>query len=121
MKVAKWLPQNTCVIQQLKSSDGDFPGGPVVKTSPSDTGGVSSIPAGGAKMPCASQPINQNTKEKQYCNKFNKDFLMALRKVKKTLLKITYKMSSSGLIILLIPKRKRSSSECINDTKKSQM
>ena len=58
-----------------------LPCGPVVKTLPSNTGGASSIPGGGAssipgggaKMPHVSQPINQNVKEKQYCNKFNKD------------------------------------------------
>ena len=63
----------------------------MVKTSPSNTGGASSIPGGGAKMPCASQPINQNIKEKQYCNKFNKDFFNGSKKrVKKTLLKNTF-------------------------------
>ena len=51
----------------------DFPGGPVVKTSPSSEGGVGSIPGQGAKMSHASQPKNQNIKQKQYCNKFNKD------------------------------------------------
>ena len=29
----------------------DFPGGPVVKTLPSNTGGVISTPGGGAKIP----------------------------------------------------------------------
>ena len=52
----------------------DFPGGPVVKTSPSNAGGVGSIPGQGAKIPHASGPKNQNIKQKQYCNKFNKDF-----------------------------------------------
>ena len=33
---------------------GDFPGGPVVKTSPSHAGGVGSIPGRGAKIPHAS-------------------------------------------------------------------
>ena len=33
---------------------GDFSGGPVVKTSPSNAGGVDSIPAWGAKIPYAS-------------------------------------------------------------------
>ena len=32
------------------------------------------IPGEGAKIPHASQPKNQNMKQKQYCNKFNKDF-----------------------------------------------
>ena len=34
----------------------DFPGGPVVKTSPSNAGGAGSIPGHGAKIPHASQP-----------------------------------------------------------------
>ena len=53
---------------------GDFPGGPVVKTSPSNAGGVGSIAGRGGKIPHASRPKNQNVKQKQYCNKFNKDF-----------------------------------------------
>ena len=53
---------------------GDFPGGPVVKTSLSNEGGVGSIPGRGAKIPHALWPKNQNVKQKQYCNKFNKDF-----------------------------------------------
>ena len=36
--------------------------------------GVQIQSLGGAKIPHASQPKNQNTKQKQYCNKFNKDF-----------------------------------------------
>ena len=51
---------------------GDFPGGPVVKTSPPNAGSASSIPGRGAKIPHASWP--KNIKQKQYCNKFNKDF-----------------------------------------------
>ena len=53
---------------------GDFPGGPVVKTSPSNAGGTGLIPSWGAKIPLASQPNNQNIKRKQYCKKFNEDF-----------------------------------------------
>ena len=34
----------------------DFPGGPVVGTSPSNAGGVSSIPGQGAKIPHALWP-----------------------------------------------------------------
>ena len=52
----------------------DFPGGPMVKMSPSNAGGVDSIPGRAAKIPHASQPKNQNIKQKQHCNKFNKDF-----------------------------------------------
>ena len=50
------------------------PGGPVVKTSPSNAGDVGSVPGQGAKMLHASGPKNQNMEQKQYCNKFNKDF-----------------------------------------------
>ena len=52
---------------------GDFPGGPVVNILPSNAGGVGSIPGRGAKIPHALGPRNQNIKQKQYCNKFNKD------------------------------------------------
>ena len=45
----------------------------MVKTSPSNAGGGSWIPGWGAKIPHASQPKNQNIKQKQYCNKFSKD------------------------------------------------
>ena len=51
----------------------DFPGGPAVKTSPSNTGGVGSIPGQEAEIPHALQPKNQNIKWKQHCNKFYKD------------------------------------------------
>ena len=47
----------------------------MVKTSPSNAGGAGSTPGQGAKIPHASQPKTQkNIKQKQYCNKFNKDF-----------------------------------------------
>ena len=36
--------------------DWDFPGDPVVKTSPSNIGGVGLIPGQGAKIPHASWP-----------------------------------------------------------------
>ena len=52
----------------------DFPEGPVVKTSPSNAGGAGSIPGQGDKIPHALRPKNQNIKQKQYCNKFTKDF-----------------------------------------------
>ena len=52
----------------------DFPGGPVVKTSPSNAGGEGSIPDWRTEIPCTSQSRNQNIKQKQYCNQFNKDF-----------------------------------------------
>ena len=61
---------------------GDFPGCPVVKTSPFNVRGVGSIPGWGAEIP-ASLLKNQNIKLKQYCNKFNKD----LKKKKRVTLK----------------------------------
>ena len=51
-----------------------LPCGPVVKTSPSSAVSVGSVPGWGAKIPHAFQPKNQNTEQKQYCYKFNKDF-----------------------------------------------
>ena len=65
--------QNFC-YQHFKAQAWHFPGGPVVETSPSNAGGAGSIPGRGAKFPHASGPKNQNIKQKQYCNKFNKDF-----------------------------------------------
>ena len=44
----------------------DFPGGPVVKTSPSYAGDLGSISGQGAKIPHASRSENQNTKQKQF-------------------------------------------------------
>ena len=44
----------------------------MVKTLPSNTGGVGVIPGQGAQIPHALQPKNQNIKQKQYCNKFNR-------------------------------------------------
>ena len=41
----------------------DFPGGPVVKISPSDAGGIGLIPDQGAKIPHASQPKKKNHKK----------------------------------------------------------
>ena len=55
-------------------ADQDFPGRPVVNTSHSNAGSVGSIPGQGAKIAHASRPKTQNLKQKQYCNKFKKDF-----------------------------------------------
>ena len=52
----------------------DFPSSPVDGTWPSSAGGVGLIPGWGAKIPHASGPKDQNIKQKQYCNKFNKNF-----------------------------------------------
>ena len=53
----------------------DFPGHPVVETYPSSSGGVGSIPGQGTRIPDALWPKSQITKQKQYCNKFSRDFL----------------------------------------------
>ena len=59
----------------------------MVKTSPSNAGGVGSIPGWGAKTPHVSGPKNQNIKQKQNCNKFNKDFKNGPHQKKKNLKK----------------------------------
>ena len=46
----------------------------MVKTSPSRAGDAGSTPGQGAKIPHASRPKNQNIRQKQSCNKLNKDF-----------------------------------------------
>ena len=50
----------------------DFPGGPVVKNSPSKARGKGLIPHQGAGIPHASWPKSQSIKQNQYCS--NKDF-----------------------------------------------
>ena len=62
----------------------------MVKTLPFSVGGVGSIPGLGTKIPHASQPKKQNITQKQYCNKFNKDFKMIhIKKNLKNLYKST--------------------------------
>ena len=56
----------------------------MVKISPSNAGGAGSIPGWGAKSLHASGPKNQNIKQKQYCNEFNKDFKNGPNQKKKT-------------------------------------
>ena len=63
----------------------EFPGGPVVKASPSNAGGVGLIPGLGTKITHASWPRNQDIKQKHYCNRFNKDLKMV--HIKKIFLK----------------------------------
>ena len=46
----------------------------MVNTSPFNAEGVDLILGWGAKIPHALWPKNQNIKQEQYCNKFNKDF-----------------------------------------------
>ena len=74
------------LLWNYRGVPGDFPRGPVVNTSPSSTGGVGLIPGWEAKIPHASRPKNQNVKQKQYGNKFNKRSTLGKKKKKKTLL-----------------------------------
>ena len=68
------ISENSLKYINIKRHSGDFPGSPVVRTSPSNAGGAGLIPGQGVKIPHASRPKNQNMKRKKYCNKFNKDF-----------------------------------------------
>ena len=45
----------------------------MVKTSPSNVGDLNLIPGQGAKITHDLQPKKQDIKQKQCCNKFNKD------------------------------------------------
>ena len=69
----------------FKRQRWDYPGGPVVETSPSNAGGTGLIPGQGARIPHASPPKDQNIKQKQYCNKFNKDLKKEMVHIKKIL------------------------------------
>ena len=53
---------------------GDFPGGPEIKTPPSNVGGAGLITGWRAKIPHAFDQKNlksQNIKQNQYCKKFS--------------------------------------------------
>ena len=71
-KKSKWLV-NTRKDLTFKRN-GDFPGSPVVKTSSSNSGHEGLIPGREARILPVLQAKNQNIKQKQYCNRFNKDF-----------------------------------------------
>ena len=74
-----------CIKFPWDNQGQDFPGGPVIKTLPSNAGGLGSIPSWGDKIPHASGPKNQNVKQKKCHNKFNKDFKNGLYIKKKKL------------------------------------
>ena len=59
----------------------------MVRTLPSNACSGSSTPGGGAKIPQAPGPKNQNITQKQSCNNFNKDFTNGLHPKKKKSLK----------------------------------
>ena len=44
-----------------------------MRTSPHYAGAAGSVPGQGAKIPHVSWPKSQNIKQKQHCNKFNKE------------------------------------------------
>ena len=62
------------VTEILNTGPRGFCGDPVVRTSPLNAGVVGSVLGLGAKITPASWPPIQNLKQKQYCNKFSKDF-----------------------------------------------
>ena len=77
----------------------DFPGGPMVKTSPSKAAVASLIPDQGDKITHASwrkaKPKQNKKKQKQHCDKFNKDFFLMVHtrgKKRKHFKKRTIKM-----------------------------
>ena len=80
----KKLENKTAAVLQGKLrilESRDFPGGPVVKSSPSSAGDARLIPGWKAKNPHAlwlkkkkKKNKIQNIKQKQHCNKLNKDF-----------------------------------------------
>ena len=69
-----FLPQFLSDNNKNFELQGDFPGGPGVKNSPLDAGLAGSIPGQGAKIPHTLWPKSQDRKQKQYDNKFHKDF-----------------------------------------------
>ena len=51
--------------EDAKASWRDFPGGPLVKTSPPNAGSAGSIPGQGGKIPHASRPKKPKHKKKE--------------------------------------------------------
>ena len=66
----------------------DFPGSPVVKTSPSNAGGVGLIPDQAAKIPLGARPKNQRS--------VVTDSIKTLKMVQKKILKKKKKKNSKG-------------------------
>ena len=69
----------------------------MVRTLPSNADGSGSIPGRGAKIPHASRPKNQNIKQKQYCNKFNKTLKMVHIKKKIVKKELSERRSAPGV------------------------
>ena len=68
----------------------------MVKTLSYNAGSPGLISGRGAEVPHASRPENQNIKQKQYCNKFNKDFENGPHQKKKKIKKKILCMPSIG-------------------------
>ena len=81
-----------------------FPGNPAVKSLPSKAGGAGLIPGWEAKIPTCLLAKNQNMKQKQYCNKFNKKRLKMVHiKKKKVLKKKRVEMTTRSYDQLALP------------------
>ena len=61
-------------MEKQKTTKTDFPGGPGVKTLPSNAEGVGLIPGQGTKIPHAKKKKSHKKTQKQCCHKSNKDF-----------------------------------------------
>ena len=99
----------------------DFPGSPVVGTSPSNVGGAGSIPGRGAGIPHASWPRDQDIEQKQCCDKFNKDFgngphQKQLKKKKKDSEQLPHppKFSHAAPLESILPSVSTIGNHCIN-------
>ena len=57
-------------MDNLKLKAGDFPGGPVVKNPPANTGDMGSIPGQGTRVPHAVEQLSPSatTRESLCCN-----------------------------------------------------
>ena len=56
-------------IHPIKNNKQDFPGGPVVKTSPCNVGDTDSIPGQGTNFPCAlGQPSSDRATTEPKCS-----------------------------------------------------
>ena len=65
-----WFPE------LFTQKNWDFPSGPVIKTLPSNAVGMGSNSSKVQELfPPVFWPENQNIKQKQYYNKFGKDFI----------------------------------------------
>ena len=74
LKILRWaIMDNKCLFwSQLQSDLPGLPGGLRWGLLPI-AGAAGSVPGRGAKIPHVSWPESQNIKEKQHCNKFNKE------------------------------------------------